>query len=203
MWSMTKDLRLIASIYPNQEHADTIYETLKTMDLYKKIKLVDAALVTKDEEGKVHIHETKEVTTAKGATRGAIAAGILGLIYPPSLIASVVVGGGVGGLWGKLRDTGIKTGDMKEIAERLKVSEIALIILATPESVPPIERAMEGWAGYIVHHGFTEQESEQIEQAAAEAAAAAPPVEMPTPMEAAAAAAASTTETGDQPTPTH
>src|SRR5215203_2521638 len=170
-----KDLRLIAAIYPDQEHANTILETLHKMHGGSNITLVDAALVTKDAEGKISIHETKEMTTRKGAKRGAIIAGIFGVIYPPSLIASVLVGGGIGGLWGKMRDTGIKTGDMKEIAERLKVSEIALIILATPESVPPIERAMEGWAGYIVHHGFTEQESEQIEQAAAEAAAAAPP----------------------------
>src|SRR6266540_6301627 len=102
MCGMAKDLRLIASIYPNQEHAETIYEKLKRMRDYKEIILVDAALVTKDEAGKVHIHETKEVTTAKGATRGAIVAGIVGLIYPPSLIASVLVGGGVGGLWGKM-----------------------------------------------------------------------------------------------------
>ncbi|MGE3596897.1 MAG: DUF1269 domain-containing protein [Dehalococcoidia bacterium] len=171
---MAKDLRLIASIYPNQGHAETIYETLKNMDLYKKIKLVDAALVSKDEDGKVHIHETKEVTTAKGATRGAIAAGILGLIYPPSLIASVLVGGGVGGLWGKLRDTGIKTGDMKQIAEEQKPGEVALIVLTEPESVPTIEHEMEGLGHYIVHHGFSEEESEQIERAADEAAKSAP-----------------------------
>jgi len=174
MWSMTKDLRLIASIYPNQEHADTIYETLKSMNLYKKIKLVDAALVTKDEGGKVHIHETKEVTTAKGARRGAIAAGVLGLIYPPSLIASVVVGGGVGGLWGKMRDTGIKTGDMQQIAEKQQPGEVALIVLTDSGSVAPIEHEMEGLGKYIVHHGFSEEEAEQIEQAAAEAAKSAP-----------------------------
>jgi uncharacterized membrane protein len=174
MCGVAKDLRLIASIYPNQEHAETIYETLKRLDLYKKVNLVDAALVTKDEDGKVHIHETKEVTTAKGATRGAIVAGVLGLIYPPSLIASVLVGGGVGGLWGKLRDTGIKTGDMKEIAEKQQPGEVALIVLTEPESVPAIEHEMEGLGHYIVHHGFSEEESQQIEQAAEEAAKPAP-----------------------------
>jgi uncharacterized membrane protein len=174
MCGMAKDLRLIASIYPNQEHAETIYETLKTMDLYKKINLVDAALVTKDADGKVHIHETNEVTTAKGATRGAIAAGILGLIYPPSLIATVLVGGGVGGLWGKLRDTGIKTGDMQQIAEQQQPGEVALLVLTEPASVAPIEHEMEGVGRYIVHHGFSEAESGQIEQAAAEAAKSAP-----------------------------
>ncbi|MGD9713297.1 MAG: DUF1269 domain-containing protein, partial [Thermomicrobiales bacterium] len=87
---------------------------------------------------------------------------------------SVLVGGGVGGLWGKLRDTGIKTGDMKQIAEEQKPGEVALIVLTEPESVPTIEHEMEGLGHYIVHHGFSEEESEQIERAADEAAKSAP-----------------------------
>jgi uncharacterized membrane protein len=199
---MAKDLRMIAAIYPDQEHANTILETLQKMHRASNITIVDAALLTKDEDGKIHIDETKEVTTRKGAKRGAIIAGIFGVIYPPSLIASVVVGGGIGGLWGKLRDTGIKTGDMKQVAENLTLGQVALVILAEPQSVPPIERAMEGWAGYVVHHGFTEEESARLEQAAEEAAKAAPPVEIPTPMEMKAAAAAQASEAGDQPAPT-
>lgn len=175
---MAKDLRLIASIYPDQEHANTILETLNKMHRASNITLVDAALVTKDEDGKVHIQETKEVTTAKGAKRGAIIAGVFGLIYPPSLIVSVLAGGGIGGLWGKMRDTGIKTGDMKEITENLQPGSVALIALAEPPSVPPIERAMEGWGGQMVQHGFSEEESAQLEAAAEEAAKAMPPVDL-------------------------
>jgi uncharacterized membrane protein len=175
---MAKDLRLIASIYPDQEHANTILETLQRMHRASNITLVDAALVTKDEDGKVHIDETKEVTTAKGAKRGAIIAGVFGLIYPPSLIVTVLAGGGIGGLWGKLRDTGIKTGDMKVIADDLQPGSVALIVVAEPPSVPSIERAMEGWDGRIVRHGFSEEESDLIEQAADEAAKAMPPVEL-------------------------
>jgi len=33
------------------------------------------------------------------AKRGAIAGGLVGLIFPPSIIASAVVGGGAGGIW--------------------------------------------------------------------------------------------------------
>jgi uncharacterized membrane protein len=196
---MAKDLRVIASIYPDQEHANTILDTLNKMHSASNITLVDAALVTKDADGTVHIQETKEVTTGKGAKRGAIVAGIFGLIYPPSLIVSVLAGGGIGGLWGKLRDTGIKTGDMKEIAENLKPGQIALIALAEPPSVPPIERAMEGWGGYLFRHGFTEEESEQLEKAAEEAASAMPPVEIPVPAAPDAAAEARATDAGNQP----
>jgi uncharacterized membrane protein len=199
---MAKDLRVIASIYPDQEHANTILETLQKMHSASNITLVDAATVTKGPDGKINIHETKEVTTRKGAKRGAIVAGIFAVIYPPSLLASVAVGGGIGGLWGKMRDTGIKTGQMKEITENLQSGQVALIVLAEPASVPPIERAMEGWGSYIVKHGFSEEESEQIHQAAEEAAAAAPPVEIERQTTAATAAAAPAPESGEPPAPT-
>jgi len=195
---MAKDLRLIASIYPDQEHANTILETLQKMHRASNITLVDAALVTKDEDGKVHIDETKEVTTAKGAKRGAIIAGVFGLIYPPSLIVTVLAGGGIGGLWGKMRDTGIKTGDMKVIADDLQPGSVALIVVAEPPSVPSIERAMEGWGGQLVRHGFTEEESDQIEQAAAEAAEAMPPVELAPSTTSEGSTATAVNEAGNQ-----
>jgi uncharacterized membrane protein len=199
---MAKDLRVIASIYPDQEHANTILETLNKMHRASNITLVDAALVTKDEDGTVHIHETKEVTTGKGAKRGVIVAGIFGLIYPPSLIVSVLAGGGVGGLWGKLRDTGIKTGDMKEIAENLKPGSVALIVLAEPPSVPQIERAMEAWEGHMVRHGFTEEESDKVEQAVEEAVRAMPPVEITPSTTSDVITATAVNETGSQPSAT-
>jgi uncharacterized membrane protein len=199
---MAKDLRVIASIYPDQEHANTILETLNKMHRASHITLVDAALVTKDEDGTVHIHETKEVTTGKGAKRGVIVAGIFGLIYPPSLIVSVLAGGGVGGLWGKLRDTGIKTGDMKEIAENLKPGSVALIVLAEPPSVPQIERAMEAWEGHMVRHGFTQEESDKVEQAVEEAVRAMPPVEITPSTTSDVITATAVNDAGSQPSAT-
>jgi len=93
-------------------------------------------------------------------------AGVLGLIYPPSLIASVVAGGALGGAWGKLRDTGIKTGDMKEIGAALEPGKVAVIALAEPEWTPAIERALKAGDGTLVRHGFSAQESQEIEAAA-------------------------------------
>lgn len=164
---MAKDLRLMAAIYANQENADTILDTFQKMHRASNITLVDAAFLTKDDEGKLHIKETKEVTARKGAKRGAIIAGIFGVIYPPSLIASVLVGGGIGGAWGKVRDTGIKTGDMKQIADDLTPGKVALVVLAEPQYVASMEEVMQALDGQIIRHGFTEEESEKIEEAAA------------------------------------
>jgi uncharacterized membrane protein len=171
---MSTTLELMAATYTEAEQAETTVDMLQQMHRASNITLADAAIVTKDAEGKVHIKETQEVTAAKGAKRGAIVAGVFGLIFPPSLIVSALAGGAVGGAWGKLRDTGIKTGDMKQLAEDLQPGTVLVVALAEPESVPAIERALENSDGQIVRHGFSAEETEQIEQAVTEAPTEAP-----------------------------
>ncbi len=82
---MGKQLELMAAVYVDEEGARTILDTLERMHSASNITLADAAMVTKDADGKLHIKETREVTAVKGAKRGAVVTGVLGLIYPPTL----------------------------------------------------------------------------------------------------------------------
>jgi uncharacterized membrane protein len=164
---MAKPLDIVAAAYPDREHADTILNMLQQMHRASTITLADAALITKDQQGKIKVEETREVTTRKGARRGALIAGCLGIIYPPSLIASVLVGGGIGAFLGKLRDTGIKSRDMKEIAGSMTPGELVVITLSEPQSTPAIARAMQGWDARFLRGGEYADASQGSVQAAA------------------------------------
>ena len=50
--------------------AEWAVETLKTAVEHKRVTLDDIAFVTKDEEGKVQLHQTGDITVRKGAKRG-------------------------------------------------------------------------------------------------------------------------------------
>jgi uncharacterized membrane protein len=150
--SKGKSVQLMAAVYPNEDQAKVIANMLQEMHRAGNITLVDAALITKDEDGKVHVKETEELTTRKGARRGAIITGILGLIYPPSFIASVIAGGGIGALAGKLRDTGIKDDDIKEIADGVQPGNAAVVALAEGEWVQHIEQSLQGYDGRLITH---------------------------------------------------
>jgi len=164
---MSKQLELMASVYTDEDGAKTILDTLEMMHRAYNITLADAVMVTKDADGRLHIKETREVTTGKGARRGAIITGVLGLIYPPSLIVSVLGGGLIGGAWGKLRDTGIKTGAMKDLGSGLEPGNAAVVALAEPQFVEVIMQAMEAYQAKFLRHGFSADEAAQIEDAAA------------------------------------
>jgi uncharacterized membrane protein len=145
-----KPVQLLAAVYPNEEHAKTTIDMLHEMHRAANIDLVDSAMITKNEDGKIKVHETKELTTGKGARRGAIITGVIGLIYPPSLIASALVGGAIGAVAGKVRDTGIKNPKLKEIADNLEPGKAAVIALVDESSTLAVQNALEGYEGTLV-----------------------------------------------------
>src|SRR3954470_13749670 len=165
---MSNQLVLVAAKYENDDRAHVILDMLEQMNHAGTIKVDDLAIVVKDADGKLQTVETRELTAKKGAKRGAIAAGILGVIFPPSIIVSAVAGGAIGAAWGKLRDTGIKSGSIKELGDSLEQGKAAVIVLADERTADATERALKGWDGEVVRHAFNAQESEAIHSAAAE-----------------------------------
>jgi uncharacterized membrane protein len=142
---MSAPVEVYAAIFPNRAPADAVVNTLKQMHKQGTIRLLDAAIITNSEAGKPKIDELGELTTVKGGERGAIVGGVLGLIFPPAFLASAAVGAVAGGLWGKLRDTGFKTDDMKQIAGDLKPGEVAVVAVAEDKWVEQLENTLTGY----------------------------------------------------------
>jgi uncharacterized membrane protein len=163
---MTSHQQLIAATFDRQSEAESVLDSLQQMHRASNITLTDAAVVTRDDNDDVHVHETEELTTGKGAVRGAVVGALVGLVFPPGLIASTAVGGGAGALIGKLRDTGIKSDSIDEIAEHLDPGEYAVVALADRQYAAPIEAALASGRGDLVHQDFSDSESAVIEEVA-------------------------------------
>jgi uncharacterized membrane protein len=70
---------------------------------------------------------------------------VVGLIFPPSIIASAIVAGGAGAIWGKIRDKGFKDEDLKQIGESLPPGSSAIIAIAEDRMVEQLESALAGY----------------------------------------------------------
>jgi uncharacterized membrane protein len=162
-------VHLMAAVYADGERGKVILDMLEEMHKANTITLVDAARLTKTEDGKFKVEETAELTARKGGRRGAIIAGVFGLIYPPSLILSVAAGGGIGALAGILRDTGIKKDDMKQFADEIQPGQAAVIALAEAQYAHLIENALEGYDGHLLTQEIAGDTAEDINAAAAAA----------------------------------
>jgi len=103
-------------------------------------------VIAKDTEGKVKVLETAELTPKKGAGKGAIVGGVLAVIFPPSLLAGVILGGGIGALVGKFTDKGLfDNTELKEAAEELPNGSSAIVAVVEDKWVQQLATAIEGY----------------------------------------------------------
>jgi len=153
-----KNVVLLAAKYPDADHAKTILDMLEAMHHATNIDLDDAVMLTKEEDGKIKTHETTDVTTRKGAKRGLIAGAVLGVIYPPSLLVTALAGGGIGALWGKAKDSGVKHDDLKEMADSLAPGQAALVVLVSQSSAEATQRALGSYEGEVVNKLYSEDD---------------------------------------------
>jgi uncharacterized membrane protein len=121
------DTFLLIGAYVDEDAAQADYDVVKDLHAAGVIGGFDAAVITKDEEGKVRVNKD-ETATRKGAWGGLGVGALVGILFPPSLIASAVVGAAVGGFGGHLFK-GMSRSDMKEIGEMLDEGDAALVVI--------------------------------------------------------------------------
>ena len=106
---------LYLGTYPDEASARADYEVVKDLHAVGAVGTYDAAVVTKDEDGKVHVNKD-EMATRHGGWGGAAAGAVIGILFPPSIIGMAIVGGAVGGVSGHLW-RGLSRSDVKELGD--------------------------------------------------------------------------------------
>src|SRR5262245_20621011 len=144
-------IEVFIATFGDETEAKRALEDFETMDREGSIELIDAAVIVRGADGKVRFEETADPSGKKWAKRGAIAGGVVGLIFPPSLIASAIVGGGAGGLWGKIRDKGFKDEDLKSVGEEMDPGTSAIIAIAEDRMIERLEKGLEGYDKIAKH----------------------------------------------------
>jgi uncharacterized membrane protein len=118
---------LLVGAYSSVDDAKADYEVVKALHAEKVVGGFDAAVITKEPDGKVKVNKD-ETSTRKGAWGGAGVGALVGILFPPSLIATAAVGAAVGGFGGHLWK-GMSRSDMKDIGEMLDEGEAALVVI--------------------------------------------------------------------------
>ena len=144
-------IEVFVATYGTEDGAAAAAKDFQAAERHGAIDLIDAAVIVHTADGKVKIEETADPSGKKWAKRGAIAGGVVGLIFPPSIIASAVVGGGAGGIWGKVRDKGFKDEELKEIGDSLPPGSSAVIAIAEDRMVEQLERSLAGYERIAKH----------------------------------------------------
>ena len=133
---------MIVAAFQDEETAKNTLKQLKQASRDGLIKIENAAVLRKDEKGKLHIKETQDMGGGKGAALGGVGGAAIGLIAGAALAAPVVVGALVGGLYAKLRDSGFSNERLESMGEGLKPGTSAIIAVVEHTWVAKVEEAL-------------------------------------------------------------
>jgi uncharacterized membrane protein len=125
--------------YASEEGARADYDIVKELHDAGDIGTYDAAVVTKDDSGKVHVNKD-EMATRHGAWGGAAVGAVVGILFPPSIIATGLVGAAVGGVSGHLW-RGMSRSDVKELGEVIDDGHAALFIVGDSKLEQVLDKA--------------------------------------------------------------
>ena len=116
-----------AAVYADRADADADYETLLDLHADKLVGTYDVALVSKDDEGKIHVTK-HEKPTQHGAWTGAAVGALVGVIFPPAVIGSAIVGAAAGAGIGHALG-GVSRSDAKELGDYINDGQAALVVI--------------------------------------------------------------------------
>src|SRR5215212_4254467 len=147
---------LIAIAYPNAQTAEQVRTTLGQLQTEKLIELEDMVIVTRDDKGKVKLHQS----VSTGAAGGALWGGLIGLLFLAPLLG-MAVGAASGGLAGSATDVGVDDNFMKELGEKLDTGTAALIVLVRSSTADKVLPRIQEFGGHVIQSSLsTERENE-------------------------------------------
>src|SRR3954447_20114602 len=151
---------LVAIAYPDQATAEEVLGTLSRLQTEHAIQLEDAVVVTRQQDGKVKLHQSKKLA-AGGAAGGALWGGLIGLIFFVPLLG-MAVGAASGAAAGALSDIGVDDGFLKDLGAKLQPGGAAVIVLvhrSTPDKVlPEIAR----FGGEVIQTSLSDEAEQRL-----------------------------------------
>jgi uncharacterized membrane protein len=136
---------LVVTVFDDESTAFDVRAALAKMQKEYLIEMEDAVVVTKDDQGKVKLHQAVNLTAA-GAISGGFWGMLIGMIFLNPLLG-VAVGAGAGALSGVLSDAGIDDKMMQELATSFHPGSSALFVLVRKATGDKVLEGLKPFAG--------------------------------------------------------
>ena len=156
-------VQLIVAAFQDENAAKEALNELKEAKRARLIGIQNAAVLRKDEKGKLHIKETADMGGGKGAVLGGVTGAAIGLLAGPMLVVPVAVGALVGGLAAKLHDSGFSDERLKKLGEGLTPGSSAIVAVVEHKWVAEVEEAMAEAGADLLTEALQADIAEQLE----------------------------------------
>ncbi|MEB3191959.1 MAG: DUF1269 domain-containing protein [Snowella sp.] len=153
---------LIVIAYDDEFKAEEVRLTLAKLQVEHLIELEDAAVVVKDDKGKIKLKQAVNLTSA-GAASGGFWGLLIGTLFFSPLLG-VAVGAASGALAGALSDVGVDDNFMRELGETLKPSTSALFVLVRKVTPDKVLEEVGKYGGKVLRTSLSKDEEAQLQE---------------------------------------
>ena len=154
---------LIVIGFDTEQKAEEVRDRLLSLQRTHIIRLEDAVVATKRENGRVKLNQL-----ASPATSGALAGGFWGLLIGALFLMpfmGVVFGAAGGALAGALTDAGVDDDFMRELGEVLQPGSAALFLLVRQMTEDKVLDELKGVGGKVIRTSLDHTKEEQLRNA--------------------------------------
>jgi uncharacterized membrane protein len=131
---------IFIATYPDEDAAQGDYQVVKDLHARGVVGSYDAAVITKDADGKVHENKD-ETATRHGAWWGIAAGAAIGAIFPPAVLGAGAVGGVIGGVSGHLAK-GMSRSQAKQLGDFIDPGQAGLVVVGESKVKEAVKKAV-------------------------------------------------------------
>jgi len=135
-------IQLFVAAFKGEGDADQALKELKAAKRGRVIGIQNAAVLRRDQKGKLHIKETGDWGGGKGAVAGAAVGVAVGLLTGGTGLLLGAAAAAIGGVAAKLRDSGFSDARLKALGASLQPGTSAIVAVIEHTWVAEMEEEM-------------------------------------------------------------
>ena len=153
---------LIVISFDSAATAEEVRDKVRQLQKGGLLALSDAAVISKDAEGKVNVNNEVSRETKVGAGTGALLGVLLGFMFP---VAGLVVGAVGGAAVGALVGSGVDRKFVEDVQNSLTPGSSALFLVLRGGDAAALRGVLEPYEGTLIQTTFDSNLEEQLRDA--------------------------------------
>ena len=133
---------IVVAQFADMDSAKNAYYALVEAEVNRAIDIDGVLVANADYQGKVHIQKMTDHKTRNGFLWGAVGGAVIGLIFPPTIIAGAVSVGVAGAAIGKARNVIMKSDVADELASVIAPGTSGIVALVSITAVDAVKQTI-------------------------------------------------------------